>query len=75
MSAENKSFPTRIKDKAVDGALWTAEKSTFVTLPLAATIVVLTPLTLGAAAPFMAVDGGGYLLFKNARNRRKNKQG
>lgn len=68
---ENKSFPTKVKDKAVDGAMYVGEKSTYVTLPLAATIVVLTPLTLGAAAPFMAVDAGGYLFFRHKRNQRK----
>lgn len=66
-------MPKQAKDKAIDGVLWTAEKSTYVTLPTAAVIVAFTPVTLAVAAPFMALDAGGYLLFRHKRNQRKSK--
>lgn len=64
----------KTKNKVVGGAVWVAEKSTYVTLPATAVIVAFTPLTLIAAAPFMAADAGGFVLFRGIRNRRK-KQG
>lgn len=72
-SPENKNISQQVKRKTVDTALWTAEKSTYVTLPTAAVIVAFTPVTLAVAAPFMALDGAGYLLFRHKRNKRKSK--
>jgi hypothetical protein len=64
-SAKEKGFLGRGKDKA----LWVAEKSTWVTLPITAGLFAAKKISLETALVMAVLDIGGSVVAKRLRNK------
>lgn len=69
---DKRGFAKKSVDKAINGGLTIVQKSTPFTVGATLGIVALTELTLGAAAPLLAIDIGGSFVAGKLKERREN---